>query len=225
MTQQDRIENVVIVVVIGFVVMLTVSAQLARGDESTYWRARVNAALAVQQAESNPWYPSTPPIKPEAPANAKVDERPIVYRLTAKWCGPCRDVERRLTAEVRAKLPFQVVDWDVDTKGWMGSPTIPAAWWKSPKGNLRCTWTTVENVVATWKASQAAKSAGKAVADQYTPRWSYPGDLASHLQTVHGVSEAATLTQDQREALHDALHEGHSLSAIKRYAVKHGLIK
>ena len=214
----DRFDKVLITAAIAIAAMVLVSCALKAGE----LEQRVAAAIAIQNAnESNPWYPSTPPIKPEAPATAKVDDRPIVYRLTAKWCGPCRDVERRLTAEVRAKLPFRVVDWDVDVKGWMGSPTIPAAWWASPKGNLRCQWTTIEALVATWKSSQETK----AVADQYTPRWTYPGDLASHLQSVHGVSEAATLTQDQREAAHDALHEGYSLSQIRRYAIQHGLIK
>lgn len=37
-------------------------------------------------------------------------------------------------------------------------------------------------------------------------RWTYPGDIASHLANGHGVS-AAGMTRGQAEALHDRLHE------------------
>lgn len=150
-----------VVAVCALLAMVAISS-VVRCDESTYWRARVNAALAVQQAtDPNPWYPSTPPIKPEKPATAKVDNRPVVYRMTAVWCAPCAAVDKQLTSEVRAKLPFQIVDWDVDAKGWMGSPTIPAFWWESPKGKLRCQWTTIEALVSTWKHSQTVKAVAK----------------------------------------------------------------
>lgn len=149
------------VVAVCALLALVAISSVVRGDEAAYWRARVDAAIAIQQAEGNPWYPSVPAVKPEVPSVAKVDNRPVVYRMTAIWCAPCSAVEKQLTSEVRAKLPFQIVDWDVDAKGWMGSPTIPAFWWESPKGNLRCEWRTIDALVATWKHSQTVKAVAK----------------------------------------------------------------
>ena len=193
-------------------------------DEATYWRARVQATLAIHEAETNPWLPPVPQKAPESPpppkSDMKIDHRPIVYRLTANWCAPCRALSASLTKDVRAKLPFQIVDWDVDAKGYMGAPTIPAFWWKSPQGNRRVSWSSIEHLVKTWEETQ--KPAGKTTAHNsypafngYRPRWTWPNELRAHLQSTHGVSEAAGLTQDQAEALHDALHEGYSLQQIR----------
>ncbi|MES2790088.1 MAG: hypothetical protein V4719_10730 [Planctomycetota bacterium] len=181
----------------------------------------------------NPWYPPKPQPKPKpkVQALADVDQRPIVYRLTASWCGPCQALSAYLTKAVRDKLPFQIIDWNVDTQGWMGASSIPAFWWKAPRGNLRCPWSNVENLVATWKASQApvvkagAKSDAQAAADNYQPGWTWPGDLRQHLHATHGIGEASQLTQDQAEQLHDALHQGYSAEQIRRYAIKRNLIQ
>lgn len=195
-------------------------------DEATYWRARVQTALAIQEAESNPWLPPVPPKAPELPpqpkTGVKVDLRPIIYRLTATWCAPCRALGASLTKDVRDKLPFQIVDWDVDQKGYMGAPTIPAFWWKSPQGNRRVSWSSIEHLVKTWEATQ--KPVAKATAGSYSPGWSWPGSLRHHLLTTHGIPEAANLSQDNLERLHDALHNGHSPAQIRRYALQHGLI-
>jgi len=135
-----------------------VTPTVLMADDVAYWRARVNASLAIHEAEStqNPWYPPVPPPKPEAAPKAETEiaKRPVVYRLHASWCGPCKAVERLLTKQVRDKLPFEIQDWDVDQRGWMGAPQIPAFWWSSPQGNLRCGWSGIESLVKTWEASQ-----------------------------------------------------------------------
>lgn len=48
--------------------------------------------------------------------------------------------------------------------------------------------------------------------------WTYPGDLASHLQGAHGVSVGG-LTREQMLNLHDALHEGRKVPG-RRQAVQ-----
>lgn len=190
----------------------------AFGDDATYWKAKATSAIAIETA-NNPWFPPPPPPPPPPPSHHAA-KRAVVYRLHAKWCGPCKSVEKMLTKEVREKLPFDIEDWDVDERGWMGAPQIPAFWWKSPKGPLRIQWTNIETLVKTWEfnqkqqASTAARSGWPSMAG-YRSRWTWPGDLRRHLMSTHGVSEANQLSQDQAEALHDALHEGYSLRQIK----------
>lgn len=40
----------------------------------------------------------------------------------------------------------------------------------------------------------------------YRPRWTWPGDLRSHLRATHKI-DTATWTQDQREMYHDQWHD------------------
>lgn len=44
-------------------------------------------------------------------------------------------------------------------------------------------------------------------ADAYRSQWTYPGDIASHAATVHGISTAGK-TKEQLEREHDAAHNG-----------------
>lgn len=131
-------------------------------------------------------------------ASQIVDQRPIVYRLHATWCGPCRELERLLTKAVRDKLPFQVVDWDVDKQGYMGATQIPGFWWKSPRGNLRCNWSNLETLIATWKATQ-------------TP--------------IKASSEVDALSPELRAMYERAKAAGYTDSQIRSYAVRRGWIK
>jgi len=172
---------------------------VARADDAAYWRARVSASIQLH-AEQNPWYPPVPAGKPNAPATLKtiVDQRPIVYRLHATWCGPCKDVEALLTKAVRDKLPFQIVDWDVDKQGYMGATQIPGFWWKSPRGNLRCNWSNLETLVATWKATQTPIKAG---------------------------SEIDALSPELRAMYEQAKTAGYTDSQIRSYAVRRGWIR
>ncbi len=131
-------------------------------------------------------------------ASQIVDQRPIVYRLTATWCGPCRELEKLLTKAVRDKLPFQIQDWDVDKQGYMGATQIPGFWWKSPRGNLRCNWSNLETLIATWKATQ-------------TP--------------IKSSSEIDALSPELRAMYERAKAAGYTDSQIRSYAVRRGWIR
>lgn len=47
-----------------------------------------------------------------------------------------------------------------------------------------------------------------------TSHWTYPGTIDGHLRSTHGVS-AAGMSREQMLNLHDALHEGRSLSVLQ----------
>ena len=223
MDRTAQVDRAFIITVIAIVSLLFVTC----GASADTWNDRAAAAIAIHNAiETNPWLPPVPPKAPESPpppkSGTKVDQRPIVYRLTANWCAPCRALGAALTKDVRDKLPFQIVDWDVDRQGYMGAPTIPAFWWKSPQGNRRVSWSSIGHLVTTWEATQ--KPAAKATANNYTPSWTYPGEIRRHLMSTHGIAEAGSLSQDDAERVHDALHNGFTPTQIRRYALQHGLI-
>ena len=204
--------------IISAVACLCVLALSARADESAYWRARVSASVHLQ-AEQNPWYPPVP--QPKAVEKPKADQRPRVRMYVATWCAPCQSAKATIKS---SKLPFDIEYVDVSNGGqpnWCS--TIPAFAW-DVKGQTRYVlgFPGSKQLVATWESSQKPV---KVSANRYTPRWSWPADLRQHLQRAHGVSEAAGLSQDEAEMVHDALHEGHSLQAIKRHAISKGLIK
>lgn len=66
----------------------------------------------------------------------------------------------------------------------------------------------------------AAGVLGLALAgDAQAARWTYPGDIASHLANGHGVS-AAGMSRAQAEALHDRLHEQGARGMTSRGAAR-----
>jgi hypothetical protein len=138
---------------------------------------------------------------------------------SASWCAPCQSAKRALN---NSKLPFDIDYVDVAKGGqpnWCS--TIPAFSW-DVRGQTRYVlgFSNAGTLVKTWESSQKPVK----VSAHYSPSWSYPGEIRHHLQQSHGVSEAGSLTREQAEQLHDALHNGVSLPAIKRYAVSKGLI-
>jgi len=222
MDRQDRIGNALIVAALAVILLVVVSVT-AKGDDAAYWDARVKAAIAIHQAEqANPWYPPVPVAKPEVPAPPKAESRPKIQMFTATWCGPCQSAKAAIKA---AKFPFDVEYVDVSNGGQPGwCASIPAFAWQA-NGQTRYVlgFPGADQLTRKWQATQ--NPAVKATADAYTPGWTWPGDLKRHLLTTHGVHEAAGLTQDQAEQVHDALHNGYSVNQIRKYAISRGLIK
>lgn len=201
----------------------------ASGDD--YLAARVAAAVALARSghatESHP-----APNRTESTPDAA--ERPVVFLYVAPFhCPPCEAAKRDIKAWKNSPMRF-VVD---------KSPTIqvdsyPTLHWNDSngKGKIITGWPGIQSFEATWRATMEAGKKAVEGSDRlgslspqapqprnryppmagYRPGWTWPGDLRQHLLSTHGVSEAGELTQDQAEALHDALHEGHSLEAIRR---------
>lgn len=162
-------------------------------------------------------YPWPEIKKPEVPKGAAADGRPEMKFFTSLSCGPCRAAKEKLTEKVLKGFPFRLIEIDNDIhKGW--DKEVPAFVWEvGNKTHWYIGFPGVEQLVAGWKGTQPGT---KMVVRNnypamygYRPRWTWPGNLAYHLRMAHGVGES--LTQDQMEAVHDALHEGYSLQQIR----------
>lgn len=185
---------VIIAVLIG-------QARISYG-ESDYWRSKVASAIAIETSLR------TDTAEPSPPAETKEKAEPaklIVVMYSAKWCAPCQ----RAKAELKgAKLPFELQIIDVDQAGWPGGlDTIPHFEWDSPRGKLFAKWNGVKDLIGRWELSQRPAPKHSTVTSKYRARWTWPGDLRTHLLRTHGIGNAMSMTQDQAEALHDQLHE------------------
>jgi len=217
-----------IISVIACLCVLTLSA---RADESAYWRARVSASIHLQAEPVNPWLPPVPlNPQPKVTAEPKADQRRQVKMYVATWCAPCQSAKATIKVST---LPFDVEFVDVSSGGQPGwCSTIPAFAW-DVRGQTRYVlgFPGARQLVTTWENSQkpvkVSASNGYPAFSGYRPHWTWPRStsLQDHLRLSHGVSEAGSLTREQAEQLHDALHNGVSLQAIKRYAISKGLIK
>ena len=194
-------------------VLLPMDIPTARSGE---FQDRVAVAIAIQNALHRQPAKTDAPSPPKEPT-AKTEAKPVVRAYTASWCAPCKRA-KAILKDVK-DLPFDLTWIDVTNGGqpdWCES--IPAFAWEC-KGQTRYVlgFDGVEKLVARWKATQSEKPATNKYPSMqgYQSRWTWPGDLRQHLQATHGISEAGGLTQDQAEALHDALHEGYSLQQIR----------
>lgn len=159
-------------------------------------------------------------LKPTPAPERKIDSRPTFDLLSAPWCGPCNGVKQTLGIDSRGVADkdgrFIVRTWNVDSRGWLGASSIPAFAYNGKV--FQYGYSTPENLLenfrkATAKIKTVVKGNSWPSYQGYKPRWTWPGDLRTHLRNVHGVTES--LTQDQAEALHDALHEGYTLQQIR----------
>lgn len=118
-------------------------------------------------------------------------------------CGAkLADHERRLAA-VEAKVGMYPVVSSSVSYGSTGTPLssagsagTPVVACKSAVGPVRAVTRTVTAPVA---------RAG---------HWTYPGEISNHLASSHGVSTAG-MSREQMLDLHDSLHEGTSVSAVR----------
>lgn len=183
-------------------------------DSPEYWRAKAAAAIAIN-------LPSVAPATISQEPRTKNQERPLVTFYCASWCVPCQQAKAELND---VKLPFDIKIIDVSNGGqpdWCDS--LPAFAWDH-KGQTRYVlgWPGVKKLIKQWEATNKEQPHARSspanrwpAMTGYQPGWTWPGDLRQHLQSTHGVNEAGQLTQDQAEALHDALHQGYSLQQIR----------
>lgn len=141
--------------------------------------------------------------------------------LTAPWCGACIGVKNTLGIDSRGvstkDVRFTVRTWNVDSRGWLGATTIPAFAYKGKV--FQYGYSNPENLLENYRKivlkTKTVSQSSYPSYHGYKPRWTWPGDLRTHLRQVHGVTES--LTQDQAEALHDALHEGFTLQQLRTH--------
>lgn len=154
------------------------------------------------------------------PPKRKVDSRPTFDLLSAPWCGACLDVYKALGGASNGVFDrdgrFIVRVHNVDSSGWLGANSIPAFAYKGRV--FQYGYSNPENLLENFRKANpqfniSDKPNNWPSYQGYNPRWTWPGDLRTHLRQVHGVTES--LTQDQAEALHDALHEGYTLQQIR----------
>lgn len=67
-------------------------------------------------------------------------------------------------------------------------------------------------------ASRPAVSPSVTSSDSYRARWTYPGNISTHLSSTHGVDVSGMSVSDQLR-LHDSMHEAERGSSTVRYSV------
>lgn len=197
---------------IAAVTAIALDALRVRADDL---HARAAAAIAIHEAK-----PPRPPTAPLTPVEKpKAESRPVVRMYTATWCGPCQQAKANLRG---ADLPFDLQMVDVSNGGhpaWCDS--IPAfAWEHNGQTRFILGFPGVKQLISRWETTRKAvrfHSAGQHVWESdkfrgYVPQWTWPGNLARHLQNAHRVNVSG-MSQDRMEALHDALHEGRTIRA------------
>lgn len=190
------------VMVIIFVTITTLCAD----DQTDYLKAR--AAIAIHASMN-----VVVEVKP--PAKAKAAKRPTIAMYSTANCQPCATAKSELKAT--KDLPFDVV---FDAKPTINVESFPTFHWSNERGHWQTSgWDGVEKLEATWKSSQEPLRRSQ-TSTRYRARWTWPGDLRQHLRATHGVTDA--LTQEQAERVHDALHEGYTVSQIRAYAKSRG---
>lgn len=76
--------------------------------------------------------------------------RPKLTMYTANWCGWCRVAKSKLTPDVLASLPFDVILVDVDRSNEYGG-SLPAFRWYTPTGSRTVGWSSWEGIKADWR--------------------------------------------------------------------------
>lgn len=154
--------------------------------------------------------------KPEIPLSEKYK----VTQLSKRSCVPCKVANKALSDALQNnKLPFQ---YSVIYLNEDDPKSVPEFYWDSPKGRFQIVgWYGVEHLVNEWVKTTGVSKDGvtspgslpykKAATPQkqsnnYTPSWTWPGNLSQHLQGTHGINTSG-MSQDQMEQTHDNAHE------------------
>lgn len=138
---RDLIVDMLSAAAVGLLALLAVvmSARFVRGDESTYWRAKVATAIALRNSATV--------------QSGKPVAKPVVTMYWATWCQPCGPAKDELK---KADLPFDLKFVDVTNGGhpdWCDR--IPAFAWDA-QGQTRYVigFTGVDQLVARWKKTR-----------------------------------------------------------------------
>lgn len=83
-------------------------------------------------------------------------------------------------------------------------------------GSGPCPTPAVEKVSV--NSTPAVASKPVPASDSYRARWTYPGNISTHLSSTHGVDVSGMSVSDQLR-LHDSMHEAERGSSTVRYSV------
>jgi hypothetical protein len=219
-------------VVVTIFAVLCALAGTSHGDDAAYWRARVNAAIAINASVVRVEQPTqTLPEAAKPPAKPKAEAKPEVWTFYAPFhCPPCESEK----AEIKAwkDSPFAFRNGDINNAPITIESYPTTAWrvngqWWSYSG-----WHGVKHLEGEWERSRKTthdggmKPNGSHVSTDIsrgTTRYTWPGDLRHHLRTTHGITES--LTHEQAVLVHDAIHSGYSVSQIRTWARSRGYIR
>ena len=255
MTPEQEHDNKQAVITAVFVVLALFAIFCALtstvgADDSAYLRAR--AAIAINASLTKTGGTDAAPSLCETTGQSipksisgsskpKATPKPEIWTFYAPFqCAPCEAQKADLKAWKDSPFAFRNGDVNNAPVKIESYPTtcwkVEGKWW-SYSG-----WHGVKHLESEWQRAAskatglatASASPGGAATRQFPPRqssgtghWTYPGNIRQHLQQSHGITaaEAAMLTREQLESLHDALHEGRGVQQIRSWAKARGLSK
>lgn len=131
-----------------------------------------------------------------------------VVMFTASWCGPCQAYKNSdKFTQLKARFPVTVVDVGVDRQWTKHVSTVPTFWLARRSDRKVLTrytgstdvsiFVTDVNMLTKPQIKQTVQSTQDLIrlhdqlhnqASRLNTHWTYPGDIRTHLQSVHHVS-------------------------------------
>ena len=101
--------------------------------------------------------------------------------VTKKSCSPCKQAKAELAGKV---LPFDLQEIEV---GEDSPETVPRFYWDTPRGIQGFTgWWNVSHLVQQYElTTKPPANRTTQQTNNYTPHWTWPGNLKQHLEQVH----------------------------------------
>ena len=144
--------------------------------------------------------PTATPVESKPSPQGKV--RGKVYIVTKKSCSPCKQAKAALAGKV---LPFDPQEIEV---GEESPEAVPRFYWDTSKGIQGFTgWWSVSHLVQQYElTTKPPANRTTQQTNNYTPHWTWPGELKQHLEQVHRISTVG-MSQDDMEKAHDSHHD------------------
>ena len=171
--------------------------------------------LALIEAQTKPLHAEIERLRaamlPVAKEPFPKDERPMVTVYTVENCPPCKrlkDDKDKLPVNPSFQAPTEDVKKWVDEKpNDRGYPVIHYK--RGDKWFYHSGYLGVDDFKKWWDADKATgvKPVFPYSSNGYTPHWTWPGNLAQHLRSTHGINTDG-MSQDQMEQAHDRSHDG-----------------
>lgn len=168
--------------------------------------AAIEAATNPLHAEIEALRAATVVKEPEP-----VDERPVVTVYTIDGCVPCQRMKNE-AKDLPVKASFQkptkeVKEWVDEKPNERGYPVIHYK--RGQQWYYHSGYRGVDDFKKWWGEEKATgvKPILPYSSNAYTPHWTWPGNLAQHLRSTHGINPDG-MTQDQMEQAHDRSHDG-----------------